>query len=93
MLYNESKQKRRKEIDMAYIDALKLINLAIENDLLGEQEGKVFVYRAATSRSEEGWYLDDKDIVAKELMNDEKGQKTIIEVLKEKGVSFVPKEY
>lgn len=78
---------------MLYINALELINLAIQNDFLKEENGKVFVFRSKTSQSKEGWYLEDKDAVCKELMKDEKGQKVIIQALKDKGIDFVMTDY
>ena len=69
---------------MNYINALKLINTCIEHNLLHEENGGVFVYRKATPKSKEGWYLTDKDILAKELMKDKNGQETLISALKEK---------
>lgn len=78
---------------MIYINALELIDLCIEHSLLKEKNDKVFIYRAETPNSKEGWYLTDKDTVAKELMNDKAGQKTLINALKEKGVEFKPTNY
>ncbi|PLS19106.1 hypothetical protein CVD28_01480 [Bacillus sp. M6-12] len=78
---------------MIYIQALELLNVAVKHDLVGERDGKVIVYRKGTSQSNEGFYLEEKDTVAKELMKDEKGQTTLIQALKEKGVDFVPTDY
>lgn len=78
---------------MIYINALNLINLCVKNKLLIEKDGKIFIYRNATLENEEGWYLDEKDFVAKELMNDEKSQRILIDALKKKNVNFIPKDY
>lgn len=78
---------------MLYINALELINVSIKNNLLDEIEGKIHIYRNGTSESEPGWYLEEKDIVAKELMNDKKGQKLIISLLKKRNVDFTPTDY
>lgn len=78
---------------MRYIDALGLINKAIKAELLQEEKGGVLVYRAKSVQSPEGWYLEEKDTVAKELMKDEAGQKMLMEALKEKGMEFVPTDY
>jgi hypothetical protein len=75
---------------MFYINALHLINVCIDNNILKEKDKKVLVYRSGTPTSAEGWYLVDKDILAKELMNDKDGQDVLIEALKEKNVEFVP---
>lgn len=74
---------------MIYINALELINACIENDILYEEKGYVFVLRDV----KEDLCPTDKDILAKELMNDEKGQQTLISALKKKNVEFTPKDY
>lgn len=78
---------------MIYINALELINACIENEILVEKDGGVFVYRNASANSKEGWYLDDKDILAKEIMADTEAQNALISALKEKGVEFIPTDY
>ncbi|MDF2880247.1 MAG: hypothetical protein K0R54_804 [Clostridiaceae bacterium] len=78
---------------MIYINAIELINLCIEHDILKEENGEVPVYRQGTPKSKEGWYLTDKDTLAKELMNDEDGQNMLISVLKEKNVEFKPSHF
>ena len=78
---------------MLYITALELINLAIENGVLMEQEGMIVVYRDASPTSEEGWYLEDKDTLAKELKESKEGQEAIISALREKNIEFKPTDY
>jgi len=78
---------------MIYINALNLINLAIENEILEELEAKVPVYMAAGTNNKEGWYLIDKDNLSKELMNDKKGQESLILALNDKGVIYSEKSY
>lgn len=73
---------------MKYIDALNLLNLCVENEILSEKDGGIFVYRNAGEKSPEGWYLTDKDLLSKELMTDKEGQKVLIEALNEKGTKF-----
>lgn len=78
---------------MKYINALELINIALENNILTERDGGILVYREASHTNCEGWYLTEKDILAKELMSSEEGQKVIISALKKKNVEYTPKEY
>lgn len=78
---------------MYYINALELINTCIQHDILKEKDGCVLVYRTASANSKEGWYLCDKDLVAKELMNDAEGQQILIDALKKKNVEFTPTDY
>lgn len=74
---------------MIYINALELINTCIKNGILVEKEGYVFVLR----KGKKDWCLTDKDILAKELMDDKKGQETLISALRNKNVKFTPTEY
>lgn len=78
---------------MWYIHAIELINLAIKNDVLKEKDGGAFVYRNNSDTSPEGWYLEDKDTIAYELMEDEEGQKLLIEALKDKNIEFKPTDF
>lgn len=78
---------------MIYINALELINVCVENEILQEVNGGVPVYRKATPTHKEGWYLTDKDLLAKELMQDTTGQNILITELKRKGVEFTPTDY
>lgn len=78
---------------MIFINALELINQCIEHNLLKEEDGKVFVYRNGTEKHKEGWYLTDKDILAKELMQDKEGQEILISALKEKNIEYTPTDF
>lgn len=73
---------------MYYINALKLINLCVEHNILQEKDNKIFVYRNKGKNNKEGWYLESKETLALELKEDKKGQETLICALKEKGVDF-----
>ena len=73
---------------MYYINALKLINLCVEHNILQEKDNKIFVYRNKGKNNKEGWYLEPKETLALELKEDKKGQETLICALKEKGVDF-----
>lgn len=70
-----------------YINMLQLLNTAVENNILAEKDGKIFVFR--NSDDDDGyWCLSDKDLIAKELMKDIEGQDIIKRSLEEKGVIF-----
>ena len=76
---------------MWYIDALFLINLCVKHGILQSRGSCVFIYRDAGANPEEspeGWYLEQIDDVACELMNDEEGQRALISALQERGVAF-----
>lgn len=75
---------------MLYINALELINLAIEHGVLEEKDGGVFVKRGEPKK---GWHLSNKDSVAKELRIDKHGQEALITALKKLNVTFIPKDY
>lgn len=74
---------------MIYINALELINACIENNILYEDRGYVLVARTG----HQGLSPTDKDTLAKELMNDEKGQEILISELKKRNVEFIPTNY
>lgn len=76
---------------MYYADALNLIEICAENDILKEQEGCIFVYREKGTINKEGWYLVPKECLAQELRESEEGQRVLIEALKEKGIIFEKK--
>lgn len=78
---------------MIYINALELINLCLREEILHEKDGMVCVYRSASATSPEGWCLEDKDILAKELMGDKEGQNALISALDKKGIKFMPTKY
>lgn len=71
---------------MYYIDAIHLMKACVENGILKTNETKdmIFIVR------ETGRYIEQADIVARELMHDEDGQRILIEALKEKGIEFIP---
>ena len=77
-----------------YINMLQLLNTAVENNILAEKDGKIFVFRNSDDDDNDDddgyWSLSDKDLIAKELMKDIDGQEIIKKALKEKGVEFNP---
>lgn len=78
---------------MFYINAKNLLLLAVKHGVLQELHGMIPIYRAAGSPPElfpEGWYLENIEDVAQDLIHDEVGQKTLINALQEKGVEFQP---
>ena len=78
---------------MKYINALNLLNLCVKHNILHEKDGGIFVYRNKGANSPEGWYLTDKDILSKELMNDARGQDALIDALNDKCIKFEAMEF
>ena len=76
---------------MYYADALNLIEICVENDILKEQDGAIFTYRTEGKLYPESWYLMDVNILANELRHDKNGQEALILALKEKEVIFEEK--
>lgn len=72
---------------MYYIDAINLLKLCVEHGVLRTNETKdiIFVLR------ETGWDRVQTDVLARELMHDEEGQKTLIKALADKGIEFKPR--
>lgn len=79
---------------MKYINALHLIDLSIENNLIKTQDEKLLIYRMASKefpeKYPEGWYLEDKDYMVHELMEDKEGQDFLIEELRKLNIKFQP---
>ena len=76
---------------MKYINALHLVNLALENSILHERDGRIITYMQGGEDFKDGWYLCDKEHTVQSLMRNEEGQTLIINKLLEKGIEFVPK--
>lgn len=75
---------------MWYADAKNLVDTAIRHDVLRE-EACVAIYHEAgedPAHSPEGWYLESKESVYHSIMENEEGQRCLIDALKEKGVLF-----
>ena len=72
---------------MRFIDALNLIELCVEHEVLAEIDGGIAVYRNGTETSPEGWYLERKEDVAQELMHDPEGITLLTAKLEELGVN------
>lgn len=78
---------------MFYINARNLLTLAVKHGVLQEVHGMIPIYHNTGNPPEvfpEGWYLEDIEDVAQDLMHDEEGQKALINALREKGVEFEP---
>lgn len=73
---------------MKYIKALELINLAVEHNILHEQDGKVATYMQFEDNRKNGWYLVDKEYATQSLMRSTEGQSLIISELSNKGIQF-----
>lgn len=52
-----------------------------------EQVGMLLIYRSAGKNAPEGWYTEDIDDVAQNLMKDRAGQKYLLTELKKKGIT------
>lgn len=75
---------------MFYINAKKLIELCLENNIFNLHEGRILLYRGATNNSKEGWYATDIEDVIHIVKEDVNGQQHLIDALKNKGVNFIP---
>ena len=76
---------------MIYIEAKKLVDLAVQHHVLSTHDNGILVYRYAGSDPEqfpESWYLEDPEDVYHEIMEDAEGQNALIAALKEKGINF-----
>lgn len=81
--------------DIIYIEAKKLVDLAVQHHVLHMQDGGIPVYRYAGSDPEqfpEGWYLEDPEEVYHEIMENAEGQNALIAALKEKGIDFAEEQ-
>lgn len=77
--------------DIIYIEAKKLVDLAVQHHVLSTHDNGILVYRYAGSDPEqfpESWYLEDPEDVYHEIMEDAEGQNALIAALKEKGIDF-----
>lgn len=72
---------------MYFIDALNIINLCVDHQILTTHEELVLV------QHENGPVLWDKSLLAQELMHDEEGQAVLLNTLKEKGVEHTPFDF
>ena len=55
---------------MIYIEAKKLVDLAVQHHVLNTQDGGILIYRYAGSDPEqfpEGWYLEDPEDVYRDI--------------------------
>lgn len=59
-----------------YIEAIELVEKCVKNRVLQETESHIFIERTT------GWYLEPKDMVAKDLMYDKEGRDILTAALK-----------
>lgn len=81
--------------DIIYIEAKKLVDLAVQHHVLSTHDNGILVYRYAGSdpaKSPEGWYLEAPEDIYHEIMGDTEGQNALIDALKEKGIDFAEKQ-
>ena len=81
--------------DILYIEAKKLVDLAVQHHVLSTHDNGILVYRYAGSDPEqfpESWYLEDTEDVYHEIMEDAEGQNALIAALKEKGINFAEEQ-
>ena len=76
---------------MWYMEALRLVQICIEHDLLKTTKDGVLLYMAETKEKPEGWYLFSKEQVAHQLMEDDEGVYTLTNALADLGVEFKAK--
>lgn len=78
---------------MIYIEAKKLVDLAVQHHVLNTQDGGILVYRHAGSdpaKSPEGWYLEDPEDSTMKSWEIQKGR-TLSSMRSRKRVSTLPK--
>lgn len=73
---------------MRYIDAKKLVNMCVEEEILYTKEGRVAVYMNPKGDLKEGWYLIDKEDMIRIVMEDKEGQEKLIDALEKKNIKF-----
>ena len=73
------------------MDALRLVQLCIEHNLLKTAEDGVLIYLKENEETPEGWYLFSKEQVAHRLMEDNNGVHTLTNALADLGIEFKPK--
>lgn len=71
---------------MRFIDALNLIQLCVEQEILQTVDGQVAVYRNGTHRCPEGWYLMSDHDLAQKLMSDPKGINALTTELQKRNI-------
>lgn len=73
---------------MRYIDAKRLIDLCLEEDLFNLHEGKILLFRNIKDSGKTGWYITEKEDVIHLIKNDTEGQSVLINALEDKGINF-----
>lgn len=80
---------------MIYVEAKRLVDLAVQYNVLSTQDSGILIYRNTGSDPEkypEGWYLENKEDVYRDVMADAEGQKALISALKVKGIDFAEEQ-
>lgn len=79
---------------MYYINAKRLVDLAVQHHVLQARKSRLLVYREAGQdplQYPEGWYLEDFDTVYRAVMRNPEAQETLVAELAKRGVTY--KEY
>ena len=74
---------------MRFIDALNLIQLCVEQEILQTVDGQVAVYRNGTDRCPEGWYLISDHDLAQKLMSDPQGIDALTTELQKRNIPLL----
>ena len=72
---------------MLYIEAKALVDAAVAVGVLHAENNCIAIYHEAGSQPE-GWYLEDTESVYHVVMDDEDGQKALIDALAARGIDF-----
>lgn len=76
---------------MYYINAKRLVDLAVNHHILHTKKNRILVYREAGQdplQYPEGWYLEDFDTVYQEVMRSQQAQEILVAELAKRGVTF-----
>lgn len=93
---SKSKQYSKcNEQPLIFIECLKLLEKLVQENLIPQDTNNpnnILVYRKAGANNPEGWYSENIHTAAQELLHDIKGQRYLLNVLSEKGISLERKK-
>lgn len=73
---------------MTYLNAKKLIELSLEQNLFNLHEGYILLFKKNAHTQTEGWYMAEKEEVIQLIKDDTTGQSVLIQALNNKGIVF-----